>query len=64
MVTEIAKMQALPKNSWEAMAMRRHPELLELRERILPLSGESSYSRYLSLFLDYSNAQESVTIKD
>jgi hypothetical protein len=42
---EIAKMQALPKSSWEAMAMRRHPELLELRERLLPLSGGNSYSR-------------------
>ncbi len=42
---EIAKMQALPKSSWEAMAMRRHPDLLELRERLLPLSGDNSYSR-------------------
>ena len=43
----MAKMQTLPKSQWEAVAMRRHPELLELRERLVPITGDSSYSRNL-----------------
>jgi len=42
---EMAKMQNIPKSLWEATCMKKHPEVLELRERIRPLSHSSSYAR-------------------
>jgi hypothetical protein len=41
----MAKMQNIPKSLWEATAMKKHPEILELRERIRPLSKLSSYAK-------------------
>src|SRR5688572_478631 len=41
----MAKMQNIPKTLWEAIAMKKHPEVLELRERLRPLSKLKSYSR-------------------
>ncbi len=40
-------MQHVPKTLWEATAMKKHPDLLELRERMRPLlaSSSTSYAR-------------------
>ncbi|KAL6073663.1 RasGEF domain containing protein [Balamuthia mandrillaris] len=35
---------SIPQEEWESVAMRRHPEILELRERLRPLSGAQSFS--------------------
>lgn len=42
---EMAKMKNIPKSMWEAFAMKKHPEILELRERLRPLSNVISYAR-------------------
>ena len=41
-------MQKIPKTLWEATAMRKHPEILELRERIRPLAKTTSYARQVA----------------
>lgn len=43
----MTRMQSLPKSEWEAAAFRKHPDLLEIKERIRPLSKESSFSRHV-----------------
>lgn len=45
---EMAKMQNIPQSMWEATAIRKHPEILELRERTRPLSEQDSYMRLIS----------------
>lgn len=34
-----------PRAEWEGIVLRRHPEILELRERVRPLTGLPSFSR-------------------
>jgi hypothetical protein len=41
-------MQNVPKSMWEATAMRKLPEVLELKERLRPLSKETSYARQIA----------------
>eukprot|EP01114_Cavostelium_apophysatum_P000982 TRINITY_DN10849_c0_g1_i1.p1 TRINITY_DN10849_c0_g1~~TRINITY_DN10849_c0_g1_i1.p1 ORF type:complete len:988 (-),score=251.34 TRINITY_DN10849_c0_g1_i1:62-3025(-) len=45
---EMAKMKNIPKSMWEAFAMKKHPEMLELRERLRPLSKAISYARSIA----------------
>jgi len=40
---EISKVNALPKSMWEAAAMKRHPNLLALTEKLRPISKKKSY---------------------
>eukprot|EP00300_Choanocystis_sp_HF-7_P039875 c6222_g1_i1.p1 GENE.c6222_g1_i1~~c6222_g1_i1.p1 ORF type:complete len:815 (+),score=182.58 c6222_g1_i1:28-2445(+) len=42
---EVVEGADLPKKCWEALAMKRHPEVLELRERLVPISRGVSYAR-------------------
>jgi hypothetical protein len=41
----MARMQNLQKSVWEATAMKRHPEILELKERIRAFSKIPTYAR-------------------
>lgn len=36
----MAKMKNIPKNLWESYAMKKHPALLQVKERIRPLAAE------------------------
>jgi hypothetical protein len=45
---EMTKIQSIPKSMWEATVMKKHPEILELRERLRPLSKAISYSRNIN----------------
>lgn len=51
-------MQNIPKSMWEAAAMQRHPELVELHERIIPFSNEVSFSR--NLFTAKTESKDSI----
>lgn len=42
---ESSELADMPQRYWEALAMKRHPDVLEFRERLLPLSGGVSYAR-------------------
>ena len=45
---ELAKMQNVPKNLWESTVMRKHPEILELRERVRSIPNFTSYGRQIA----------------
>lgn len=37
--------ESYPRSEWEGIILRRHPDILELRERLRPLTGLPSFSR-------------------
>ncbi|GAM27522.1 hypothetical protein SAMD00019534_106980 [Acytostelium subglobosum LB1] len=45
---EISRMQNIPKALWESTLMKKHPEILELREKTQLLTGIKSYGRTLA----------------
>lgn len=46
-IDEITRMQSLPKSEWEATAFRKHPDVLEFKERLRPLSKDLTFGRHL-----------------
>ncbi|KAF2068693.1 hypothetical protein CYY_009983, partial [Polysphondylium violaceum] len=46
---ELTRLQNIPKIMWEASLMKKHPEILDLRERTQMLSGIKSYAKTLAM---------------
>lgn len=43
---EMSRIRSMPVEVWEAVAMQKHPEVLETRDRLRCMSGEDSYAKY------------------
>jgi hypothetical protein len=42
-------MKNIPKSQWEAFVLKKHPNVLEVKERVRPLTSENSFSRNISI---------------
>ncbi|EGC38782.1 hypothetical protein DICPUDRAFT_96796 [Dictyostelium purpureum] len=45
---ELNRVQNIPKELWEASLMKKHPEILELREKTLAFTGTKSFAKTLA----------------